>query len=110
MAINPIGVAGITNAGNVGTITQIGTGSGQTNGIAENGSVSFADYLKDAVGNVNSSITDAQDMQQKLATGQIDDIHSVMIAAEKSDLALQFTLAIRNKVMDAYSEIMRMQV
>ena len=39
-----------------------------------------------------------------------DDIHSVMIAGEKANLALQFTMKVRNKVVDAYKEVMNMQV
>lgn len=109
MAVSPINAAGAMNTGSIGQLTQVGSGSGQVNGSDSSGT-SFADYLKNAIGNVNDTISQAQNLQQQLATGQIDDIHSVMIAAEKADLSLQFTLAIRNKVMDAYTEIMRMQV
>lgn len=110
MATNPIGVASTMNLGNIDKLFQTGSGSGQVNETQANEGANFADFLKNAIGNVNSSISESQEMQQKLVTGQIDDIHSVMIAAEKADLALQYTLAIRNKVMDAYTEIMRMQV
>ena len=43
-------------------------------------------------------------------SGVSDDIHSVIIAGSKADLALQMTLQVRNKVMDAYKEIMNMQI
>lgn len=45
-----------------------------------------------------------------LATGQIESIDKAMIDMEKADIALQLTLQIRNKVLDAYQEIMRMQI
>ncbi|MFY9176229.1 MAG: flagellar hook-basal body complex protein FliE [Caldicoprobacterales bacterium] len=45
-----------------------------------------------------------------LASGQIDSLENVMIDMEKADIALQFTLQIRNKILDAYQEIMRMQI
>ena len=45
-----------------------------------------------------------------LAAGQVEDISQVVIAAEKADIAVQLTLAVRNKAVEAYQEIMRMQV
>ncbi|MGB4266344.1 MAG: flagellar hook-basal body complex protein FliE, partial [Limnochordia bacterium] len=44
-----------------------------------------------------------------LAKGEID-VHNAVIMAEKANLALQLTIAIRNKIIEAYQEIMRMQV
>jgi flagellar hook-basal body complex protein FliE len=42
--------------------------------------------------------------------GLNDNLHQVMIASEKADIALQFTVQIRNKILEAYQEIMRMNV
>ncbi len=44
------------------------------------------------------------------AVGEIDNIHEVMIAQEKATVALQYTVQIRDKVLEAYNEIMRMQI
>lgn len=71
---------------------------------------SFDSYLKNALNQVNSLLIDADNQKKLLATGQVDNIHEVMIAAEKADIALQFTLNVRNKVIDSYKEIMRMQI
>ena len=71
---------------------------------------SFADYLKNALYQVSDLENQSTDLTNAFAAGQTDNIHDVMIAAQKADIALQFTMQIRNKVMDAYSEIMRMQV
>ena len=49
-------------------------------------------------------------MQQALAAGQIDDLSQVVLAVQKADLALNFALQLRNKVVEAYQEITRMQV
>lgn len=59
---------------------------------------------------VNRLQIDAKDQQEFLASGGDIDLHQVMISAEKAGIALQTTLAIRGKVMEAYQEIMRMQV
>lgn len=101
MAVNPVAIAQI-NKFNL-TNTE-GTKS------SENIETSFGEYLKNAINDVGKLESDAKVATGKLATGEIDDIHSVMIAVEKSEIALQFTMAVRNKIMDAYNEIMRMQV
>ncbi|MCX7773875.1 MAG: flagellar hook-basal body complex protein FliE, partial [Clostridia bacterium] len=49
-------------------------------------------------------------MTEDFIAGRTDNIHSVMIAGQKATIALQFVMEVRNKVMDAYQEIMRMQV
>ena len=46
----------------------------------------------------------------KLATGEIEDISQVTIAAEKAAINLQLAIQVRNKALDAYQEIMRMQM
>lgn len=47
---------------------------------------------------------------QELATGKTDDVANVMITAEKADIALRAMVQVRNKIIDAYQEIMKMQV
>lgn len=70
----------------------------------------FGEYLKDALGNVNQLELESEKMNAALAAGQVEDISQVVIAAEKADMALQLTLSVRNKAVEAYQEIMRMQV
>ncbi len=72
--------------------------------------VPFSDYLKQALNSTNSLLMNASGLANDFAAGKIDNIHQVAIASEKADIALQFTMQIRNKIMDAYSEIMRMQI
>lgn len=76
----------------------------------ENGNGVFMQYLKDAMKETNKLILDSEKLVNEFAAGRTDNIHQVLIAAEKADIALQFTMQIRNKIMDAYNEIMRMQV
>jgi len=72
--------------------------------------VSFGDYLKNALDTVNQLQSDSQQIGVDFAAGKTDNIHEVMIAGEKADIAMQLTMQIRNKVVDAYNEIMRMQI
>lgn len=75
-----------------------------------NAGPSFAETLKEAVGNVNQLHLEADRKAQELATGKTDDIAGVMIATEKADIALRAMVQVRNKIIDAYQEIMKMQV
>lgn len=76
----------------------------------KNNEISFGDYLKNSIDEVNRLQVESQNYKNLLATGEVDNLHDVMIAAEKANIALQLTMSIRNKVVDAYREIMRMQI
>lgn len=71
---------------------------------------SFADTLKDAVNSVNEISQEADVQMQKLATGETKNIPEVMIAAEKASVAFKLLSQVRNKIIDAYQEVMKMQV
>lgn len=71
---------------------------------------SFGDTLKDAVEKVNELQKVADVKMQKIATGESTNISEVMIAAEQADIALKLMMSVRNKVIDAYQEVMKMQV
>lgn len=77
---------------------------------SEAGGASFADTLKSAIGQVNEAQKTSDKAMQNLATGRADNVADVMIAAEKADIALRVMVQVRNKVIDAYNEIMKMQV
>lgn len=79
------------------------------NGVGES-SKNFADTLKDAIGNVNELQKASDRGMQELATGKTDNVADVMIASEKADIALRVMVQVRNKIIDAYQEIMKMQV
>jgi flagellar hook-basal body complex protein FliE len=72
--------------------------------------VSFGEFLNSAIQQVSDLEGQADQLKQDFALGKTDNIAEVLIAGEKASVALQFTMQIRNKVLDAYSEIMRMQV
>lgn len=79
-------------------------------GPAPEGQMSFADSLKDAINTVDKLQKSADVQMQNLATGKSQNIHETMIAAEKAELALRLMIQVRNKVIDAYQDIMKMQV
>jgi flagellar hook-basal body complex protein FliE len=71
---------------------------------------SFADTLKEAVTQVNDMQKTADTKMQQLATGKTTDIPDVMMSVEKADIALRLMVQVRNKVIEAYQDVMKMQV
>jgi flagellar hook-basal body complex protein FliE len=90
-------ISGISNTQNI-------------NKASANKTVSFSDFMNEALDKVNSLQKESTDATNSFISGETDNIHTVMIAGAKADLALQMTLQVRNKVMDAYNEIMNMQI
>ena len=70
----------------------------------------FSSLLNDAIDKVNQLQIESDEYKKLLVTGDVDNLHDVTIAAEKANISLQLTLSIRNKVIEAYREIMRMQI
>src|SRR6056297_216460 len=70
----------------------------------------FQKILNDAIKNVNVQQKDAIQAEDDFAAGKISNIHDVIIRAEKAAMSLTMTMEVRNKIVDAYKEIMRMQL
>ncbi|MCT4633772.1 MAG: flagellar hook-basal body complex protein FliE [Firmicutes bacterium] len=76
----------------------------------KNQGADFKDFLVDAIDKVNQAQIESVEMDNKLAVGETDNLHDVMIAAQKADLMLNFAVQVNNKVLSAYKEIMRLQI
>ena len=74
------------------------------------GKTGLFDQLLDQVSNVNTQLIAADQSVQQLATGDVENLHHVVLGLEQTRLAFDLMLQVRNKVLDAYQEIMRMQV
>lgn len=70
----------------------------------------FSSILSDALQKVNRDILQSEKMTQDFALGKNVELHQVMIATEQANMALQLTIQVRNKIIEAYQEITRMQV
>ena len=70
----------------------------------------FGDTLKNLLNDVNGTMKEAGSMAEKFATGEVGEIHDVMIAAQKASVGLEMVVEIRNKLMESYRELMRMQI
>lgn len=93
----------------VAKMPSVSSGRGVSKPTSSTGT-SFGDVINDAISKVNDLQVDSSQKTEDFISGVSDDIHSVVIAGSKADLALQMTLQVRNKVMEAYKEIMNMQM
>ncbi|MFO7607707.1 MAG: flagellar hook-basal body complex protein FliE [Candidatus Krumholzibacteriia bacterium] len=71
---------------------------------------SFADQLAKAVDQVQDLSTRSRDLVDGMVAGRTTEVHDVMIAAKESQLAFELLVEVRNKLLEAYQELMRMQV
>ncbi|HEX7057687.1 MAG TPA: flagellar hook-basal body complex protein FliE [Bacilli bacterium] len=70
----------------------------------------FGKLLETAIDQLNAQNAEVDELTKQFATGQLTDIHQLLIASEKASLGLELTVQIRNKMIEAYQEIMRMQL
>ncbi|GAC1360521.1 MAG: hypothetical protein NVSMB31_20640 [Vulcanimicrobiaceae bacterium] len=97
-------------------VPDIGTSTPKTTPIPDGGTpgtdavTSFKDTVKGLLNDVSDKVNASDQNTRDLATGKTNDINKVVTSVEEANLSMQFTMAIRNKLMEAYSEISRMQV
>jgi flagellar hook-basal body complex protein FliE len=70
----------------------------------------FGDVLKQAVTEINQLQNNADKAITSVQLGQSGNIHEAMIALEKADISFRAMMQVRNKILEAYQEVMRMQV
>lgn len=74
------------------------------------GAQSFQEFLAESIGEVQRLENEADTAIKKMVAGELKDPTEVMVAVEKADLSFQTMMAVRNRMVAAYEEIMRMQV
>ena len=70
----------------------------------------FGDMVAQALQNVQQSQASADGLAQAASTGNATDVHDYMIAATQANLTTELTVAVRNKAVEAFNDIMRMQI
>lgn len=68
----------------------------------------FLELLQDGLKKVNQLEKEADSLSQKLATGELDDIHELTIAIRKAELAVRLLTEVRNRIIDAYDRLTRL--
>ena len=77
---------------------------------SDRASESFGAYLNKSIGDVNQLLQSSDKKATDLATGKSENLHEAMIGFEKAETAFKLLVQVRNKAIEAYHEIMRMQV
>ncbi len=107
----PLNLGNITSPGELGGLSGArGSAQAPKTAAPVSGQGSFAETIQSTVEQVNAIQANADTMAQKLATGDVEDIHQVLMALNHASDAFGVTVQVRNKVVEAYQEIMRMQV
>ena len=69
----------------------------------------FGDVLKASLDRVNEMQVELDDQIEKLATGETEDVGRVVVTAQKANVAFEMLMQVRNRLVEAYQEIMRMR-
>lgn len=105
-SIAPIGPGGIEPIGPVGAPLS----PTPPPGVEDVSGKSFSDFLSEKMGEVNNLQQQSDKAIQDLATGKEQDLGKVVSAVEKANLAFQMMVQVRNKLVDAYDELMRIRM
>jgi flagellar hook-basal body complex protein FliE len=82
----------------------------RTSGATAPGSGTFSSLLNRAVAEVDSKLQAAQTEQSRVLTGETNNLHQSMIAIQEASVAFSLMVEVRNKLVESYQELMRMQV
>ena len=95
----------------IGNIGSAGSVSGQENKARSNSQMAlFTDVFKNAIDQVKETQADVENKQYLLSTGQLDDAHTLPIAEAKAALSLDMLISLRNKTIESYNELLKMNV
>lgn len=110
-AISAVGGLGsISSLAGVSSVS--GSGGNAISGLStsKSGGAVPGISFSDALSKVQGSIDKADELSRQLATGELTDIHEYTVAASKAQLGVQLTVALRNQLLGAFQEVMRMQL
>ena len=94
------------NISGISSLSQIKTDVAAPSG--NDGGNSFKNILNNAIGEVESTRSDAAKSVEQFLSGNGEDLHSTILATQRAELEFQMFMQVRNKVVSAYQEIMKM--
>jgi len=95
----------------IAPITPIETESVTPSSSSSGGSgASFGEILSSAIGEVEGARTSANQSVDRFLSGEGEDLHSTILASQRADLEFQMFMQVRNKIVSAYQEVMKMQM
>ncbi len=82
---------------------------GNTQGAAQP-TQSFETWMQSQIGELNHTLGKGDALAARLAAGETENLHQIMIGMEETKLAFQLAVQVRNRVLEAYQDILRMQI
>lgn len=98
-------IQGINPIGSIGKLDSIIKPEGPSTGGKE-----FGDLFNDAIGAVEKYRVNAEESANRFMNGETEEIHQVILAGQRAEIAFETFLQVRNKAVQAYQEVMRMQM
>ncbi|MCI5884125.1 MAG: flagellar hook-basal body complex protein FliE [Clostridiales bacterium] len=103
----------ITNISAIQSLTDVSR-YGSTTKVAQEGEENQFDTLLSSamnmIGETNQLSNEAEAEEIRYATGQSDNMHDLMVAQQKANVSLQYTVAVKNTALEAYRSLMNMQM
>lgn len=99
----------MTGIGGVGAVAPTAYLAPATSGVQSIAGSAFGDAMTSAIDGVSAAQNQANELAVKAVTGDLTDIHDATIAAARASVTLELVAAVRNKGVEAFTEIMRMQ-
>ncbi len=111
LGVGLAGAGAVTSAQSAATAaTAAGTaGTAAAHGVPQTGN-NFGDVIANALDGLQGVQSNADGLAVKAATGDLNDVHDYMIAASEASLATEFTVALRDRAVEAFNQIMGMQI
>lgn len=94
----------------IGAVTNVLNGRPAGTAAVSDNEGQFKDFLTQAIDNAELTTADNRAYTDAMLMGELNDLHTATIAAREAELAISLTVQIRDRLVDAYNEIMRMQV
>lgn len=90
-------------------LSQVANSNGATPGAADVAK-GFGDFLNNALNQLSTQETAVNTLNGQFVKGDATDVHQLMIQSERLSLGLELTVQVRNKIIEAYQDVMRMQI
>jgi flagellar hook-basal body complex protein FliE len=103
-----VAIPAVGSVGALGGLSPVETAKKAAKPAGEGGD--FGNVVVNALENLNALQSKSDNLAVKAATGDLSDVHDYMIASTEASLATEFTVAVRNRAVEAFNEIMRMQI
>lgn len=98
-------LAPVESAASMQGLMSLGTGP-----MPDKPATGFAQMIERSIGDLNAQLVDAERALQSLAAGDSSNLHTVMLRLEEARLAMQVASQVKTRILEAYQEVMRMQV